>query len=338
LSFEPDYPTPIISTGARAPSAASVPDAPSVPSAAELWDLVLGPGRPLRLVLLAPATRRIALAGLLVGCFVAVSGWVRQDVAKMKRFAVALDKLEVSPPPSYLSGHAERDVMRLPTPSEPLNAFDERLVPTVAYALESLPWVDRVESLRLTFPGRLSFRLALHEPTALIEVDGQNVAISKNRRFFPAKYVGKGERGRAPVLPKIIGLDPRGDDALSLDAVLALINSLRDDGLLLSAGIQGIDVSNIGGRVDPRAPEVRLNTNSGCIIDWGRLESSGRIHPKYEDRARRLEAFLASLPKRGSEPRLSKIRSLSLRWAKTTFVLAPLPVPVPAGEVTASTR
>ena len=78
-----------------------------------------------------------------------------------------LDQLKVGAPPSYLSDRARAEVRGLHMAPGDFSAFEPRLVPTLAYALDRLPWVERVESLELRYPAQIAFRLVLHKPAAL---------------------------------------------------------------------------------------------------------------------------------------------------------------------------
>ena len=228
-----------------------------------------------------------------------------------------LDQLKVGAPPSYLSDRARAEVRGLHMAPGDFSAFEPRLVPTLAYALDRLPWVERVESLELRYPAQIAFRLVLHKPAALLDVKGRTWAVSETGALFARAYVASGEHGRAPRLPVIRGLHLKRDGRELLERSLALIARLREEGMLLQARIKALDVSNMEGRVDPRAPEIRLITDSGVVIDWGRFEDTGRLHIPFADKLQRLQTVLAT------NPELKGLKRLMLHWDKTTAEPAP---------------
>lgn len=289
--------------------------------AAPLWQ------RLLIATLSSPAVQRVTCVVGVLGAFCYGSAWVKADVAKHKRFQIPVNELKLGSPPAYLSKKTCQDIERLQLPKEYSNAFESRLIPSLAYTLEQMPWVDKVEELRLEYPNRIHFKLSLLDPSARVKVGPRSLAVASDGRRFPERYLAPKDSPGARLLPELRGWQWRFDGRPVLVQVLTLVDSLRSHGLLKRLGLVAIDIQNLKGRVDPRQSEVVLVTASGLRIDWGRLESSQGIHFSFPQKLARLKDFLD----RG--PDLKTVQSVSFRWDETIFV--PRPVPTKPAETIA---
>jgi hypothetical protein len=264
-------------------------------------------------------TRRMAFVGAFLAGFLYLSEGIKKDVYGMKRFQVPLTALKVSTPPKFLSNKATLEVQALALPCGEENgagfsAFDPRLVPTMTYVLEQLPWVEKVESLTLEYPAKIRFALSVLEPTALVRTSGNRaVAVAKEGQPFPRSYIKGVKDEGSPALPLITGLNMRKDGRDLMLSVLALIDRLREQKLLEKANIHAIDVENYSGRKDSQESEIVLVTESGMRIGWGRLEDTDRVHLSFAKKAMKLSRFL------NDGPAIGTIESLSLHWDETVF-------------------
>jgi hypothetical protein len=268
----------------------------------------------------SPDARRLGTVGVFLAIFFYVSVLVQRDVHAMKSFQVPLSALNVSPPPDFLTQQAATDVkaLALPRGGKGFTAFDERLVPTMAYVLEALPWVDKVESLRFEYPGKIRFSLSILKPLALVRSKpGVSVAVARDGRRFPRSYIKGFKDDGCSRLPLITGLKlgPSGRDLML--STLAFIQRLRDQSLLSKAKVKVIDVSNYGGRLFPKKGEIRLITETGAIIEWGRLEDTARVHVSFAKKSMKLQRFLRE------GPDMKTVTQLSLRWDEIVYTIKP---------------
>lgn len=263
-----------------------------------------------------PETRRLIVVGAFVAGFCHLSEYVQADVQKMKKFEVPLTELKVSPPPGFLSKQAAIDVqgLALPEGGKGFSVFDDRLVPTMAYVLEGLPWVDKVEFMRLEYPGKIRFGLSVLEPTALVKTkSGGTVVVAKDGRRFPRDYLKGLDAEGSSTLPLIVGLDMRRGGKDVLLSALNFVERLREQKLLKKADIKVIDVSNHKGGKDPKQSEILLINEKGTVIEWGRLEDGRRVHLSFATKSMKLQRFLKD------GPEMDEVKSLALRWHKTVY-------------------
>lgn len=276
--------------------------------------------RALRLVISSfkrPETRRVIVVSAFLLAFGHLSSYVQADVHKMKKFEVPLTELKVSPPPGFLSKQAAIDVqgLALPEGGKGFSVFDDRLVPTMAYVLEGLPWVDKVEFMRLEYPGKIRFGLSVLEPTALVKTkSGGTVVVAKDGRRFPKDYLKGLDLEGSPALPLIVGLDMRHGGKDTLLSALNFISRLREQKLLEKANIKAIDVSNHKGAKDPKQSEILLINREGSVIEWGRLEDGRRVHLSFATKSMKLQRFLED------GPSMNEVKSLALQWHETVYL------------------
>lgn len=264
-----------------------------------------------------PETRRLIVVGAFITGFCYLSEYVEADVHKMKKFEVPLTELKVSPPPGFLSKQAAIDVqgLALPEGGKGFSVFDDRLVPTMAYVLEGLPWVDKVEFMRLEYPGKIRFGLSVLEPTALVKSkSGDTVVVAKDGRRFPRDYLKGLDIEGSPTLPLIIGLDMRRGGKDVLLSALNFVERLREQKLLKEANIKVIDVSNYKGATDPKQSEILLINEKGTVIEWGRLEDGRRVHLSFATKSMKLQRFLRE------GPAMDDVKSVALRWHETVYL------------------
>jgi len=266
--------------------------------------------------------RSLGPLAMLVAVVLATSA-MRRDLARLERFHAPITRLTLGPAPSTLSSLASSELSALTLPRLTPSAFEGRLVPTLAYALTAFPWVERVQSLRLRYPNQIEFSLALREPKALLKHGQEDFALSGLGQLYPSCYVAKG--GQA--LPRILGLDLNRDGQRGLDLALALLERLEQSGLMKAAQLTALDFSNLDGRRSARASEIVLINRHGLRVDWGRLESSRRLHRPFRSKAEDLKRCL------GKNHELSGSQSLALRWQQPVYIAkAPPAEPQDAGR------
>lgn len=273
----------------------------------------------------SPDVRRLLLLGALGAGVAAASDAARARVEAWPRFEVDRAALTLTPLPPCLSDRARRDLERLPLPPRP-HAFDPQLVPFTAACLAGLPWVRQVERVDLDARGQLAFSLVAREPIArLAGVEGADGgALTRDGAVVPLDYAA-----RADALPALTGVPASGDlRARALTASIAVLADLED----LRAHVVSIDLSNLGGGIDPLASEVVLSLSSGPRVDWGRPPADGMC----VDGAAKRQA-LRTVLEGGLD--LTTVERISVRWDEVTYALrAQAPAPVVMAAAAGPTR
>lgn len=256
-------------------------------------------------VLLKPATdaelararfiRRAALhsfaAILFIGGFAWLLGALRQAVADGS--VVTTPTVVFVNRPAWMTDLVAHNLAESFRPEKPSSVFERQTLVDVNARLKANPWVSKVRSVRRAFGESAGDRIEVdcdfRTPVALVYdndsrywfVDEKGVKLPE---WFDAEQLGQilfaggkvnlriieGIRNPAPVQP---GKLWTGDDLL---AGIDLARLLQ--GLAYAEEILRINVSNYGGRIDPREAQIVLMTRHGSEIRWGTaIKRSDRI-------------------------------------------------------------
>jgi hypothetical protein len=222
----------------------------------------------------------VAVLTAAVGC-AAVWGLqlLHTDLSATPEYQVLTDSMRVEPLPWMTAAVvAELDLRALdPTFPDTFSLLDKSVAPRIAAAYESSPWIESVERIVKHDPRvdsgtpPLEVFLKFRRPAAFIEVrDGFLLVDSQGVRLpgaYGAPHVGAVDlmivRG-VTVPPPEVGRK-WDDPALAAGVRVAEAVNARQKTFKLAY----IDVSNVGGRVNPRASEVSLVTEQNTQIKWG---------------------------------------------------------------------
>lgn len=162
------------------------------------------------------------------------------------------------------------------------SVFDENIIQKIRAHYESSPWVKRVELIERRLPNDLKIKLELRKPSvAVAGAKGQYYLVSQDAVRLPGDYenlpalpyqmpIISGVRANPPVAGEIWN-DP------GLNAALQVMTHLEENKLVESLPVASIDVTNIGGRKDPRASEIILVTTGRVRIEWGRAPDTDKF-------------------------------------------------------------
>jgi hypothetical protein len=159
------------------------------------------------------------------------------------------------------------------------NIFDPAAVARVGKAFEQNPWVQRVTVVERIFPNQLRVKFEYRTPYATVRTSDGWVAIDRDRVRLPGLWQ---ERPPRMLDADLIGLPEAPEPGQtwrdpSLEAGLELAELVEQESVLAKVGVQVIDVSNIGGRVDAKKSELALLTANGCVIYWGRPSTTNKF-------------------------------------------------------------
>ena len=282
-----------------------------------LRPLLVGAGRACAALLRQPDVQRALGGAALLGAVALASHGVRRQVESWPRFSVSTRQLAAEGLPHELGPRAKADLAGLPLP-ERTSAFDPRLVGWVHACLADLPWVEGVDRVRLAAPDRIEFALRPRLPRARLGDGPDAPVVTGDGAVIPACYAADPE-----ALPRLLGVPgpsqptPRRE---ALAAGLAVLEAVRG----LPVALAAIDLSNLGGRRDPRQSEVVLRDQEGLMIEWGRAPGE-RPHLSLQRQRKALETFVQA---RAALPPVARV---SLQWDQVTYALAtPTPPGAPA--------
>lgn len=152
--------------------------------------------------------------------------------------------------------------------------FDPNLVPYVGSQVRGLPWVDELVGVEKVYPDRLRPIIRVRRPVAALKrSQGEAVLVDGDGAALPFGYYPASIGGEVPVLT---GVRPGDASAEEVREGVDIVIELVEAGLTGVCEVKEVDLSNIGGRKDPRESEIIIRTARGVTIEWGRSRRSPR--------------------------------------------------------------
>ena len=221
-----------------------------------------------RLIVLA-----ILVGLLLVGWSYAWRSW-GEPGTRGEEFAVVPEKINVTPPPSWIHADIKAEVVRSGSLAS-LSLRDPQLVDKVSRAFAGHSWVAKVRRVSKHYPARVEVELEYRRPVAMVEVTWQGAPklyfIDAQSVLLPSEDFEKEVEQKVPHYLRIFAGDvapvgrafgtPWGSERIAGAALLA--DAWQDRWKPL--GIYRILVTE-----DPNAkPMYVLETQSGTRVLWG---------------------------------------------------------------------
>ena len=301
-------------------------------------------------------TLHLSLVALLVGGMGAgyhyADQYVEQRVAFTKQSLIVVLKNR----PAWMNDFLVEQIAQIARPTAPSSAFDHKLLENTAELLSHNPWVRKVHSVRRAYTYRpgdtLEIDCEYRAPAALVKwqgfywlVDENGVRLSErfteqdvsNIQFGPDGHtrirVIEGVRHGAP---HFAGEQWPGED---LAAGMKMLDYLFDRPY--TEQILRVDVSNLDGRVDGKAPQIVLKTRFNTQIFWGRPPSENDVDAFIEvSTARKLTYLRLAYQQFGRVD--AKHQCLDIRFDRVTYPseeeTAPPAPPGKSRRTTASTH
>lgn len=187
--------------------------------------------------------------------------------------------------------------------------LNPRLVPYIAERLKADPWVRRVVRVERRYgdpSGGVRVRLEIREPYLVVERREGYFLVDRDGVRLPGQYARRPclDPG-VPVYPVrgIPGPVPVAGARWEDPGILAAVDVadvLGGYGVGGMVSTQAIDVSNIGGRVDRREPEILIWAEQGVAIRWGRPRTTEAYgEPDVRTKLQSLAMVLRQYPRLG---------------------------------------
>ncbi len=190
--------------------------------------------------------------------------------------------------PPWMSDFLAEEISRIAHPTGTHSAFDHQLLVDVTQMLRASPWIKRVSGVRRAYGessgDTIEIDCEYRAPVALVHwqdyfwlVDGEGVKLPEQFTAQQVPRIVLGSNGKMNIRiidgvhnpPVQSGQKWPGDD---LTAGLEMVKLLY--GQPYAEGIVKVDVTNFGGRVDVREPQLVLGTKYDTQIRWGRPVNS----------------------------------------------------------------
>jgi len=132
-----------------------------------------------RRTLLHPAMLFLAATVLIIGT--AIFSWERYKnrILPPARYQLTSENLQVSPQPAWTSPDLQTMILgdQRDQDYRPKSIMDTALVPTVANTLQSVGWIENIDSIRKSKHG-LDVQLTYRRPVGMVEINSMTIAPS----------------------------------------------------------------------------------------------------------------------------------------------------------------
>ena len=275
-------------------------------------------------------TLHLLLAALLIGGIGA--GYHYADRYVEERVAYTRQRMYVvlKNRPAWMNDFLVEQIAQIARPTAPSSVFDHQLLENTAERLSRNPWVRKVHSVRRAWPGdTLVIDCEYRAPAALVKwgafywlVDENGVRLSERftEQEVPSIQFGPDGHTRIRVIegvrhavPHLPGEPWPGED---LAAGMKMLDYLFDRPY--TEQILRVDVSNIDGRVDGKAPQIVLKTRFNTQVLWGRPPSENDVDAFIEvSTARKLTYLRLAYEQFGRVD--AKHQCLDIRFDRVTY-------------------
>lgn len=198
-------------------------------------------------------------------------------IMKRRQYTIESSDLRVSVAPRWARELGQDSFVELPDAKYSL--FDDSAVARVGRAIEASPWVRKVTAVDRVFPNEVRVKFEYRKPHVVVRRGEGYVVVDRDSVRLPGIYA---ERPPSELALEIVGLEgappapgTRWEDP-GLAVGMEMARVAESDPLFVRAGVVAVDVSNAGGRMDPKKSEIVLQTSSGAVILWGRPPSTPR--------------------------------------------------------------
>lgn len=275
----------------------------------------------------------LSLAVLLIGGIGAgyhyADTYVEQRVAFTRQPLIVVLKNR----PAWMNDFLVEQIAQIARPATAHSAFDHKLLEDTADSLSRNPWIRKVHSVRRAYTYRpgdtLEIDCEYRAPAALVKwqafywlVDENGVRLSErfteqdvaSIQFAPDGHTRiRVIEGVKHTPPHLAGEQWPGED---LAAGMKMLDYLFDRPY--TEQILRVNVANIGGRVDGKAPQIVLGTKYNTQILWGRPPSENDVDAFIEvSTARKLTYLRLAYEQFGRVD--AKHQCLDIRFDRVTY-------------------
>lgn len=222
----------------------------------------------------------IICVGAVCGGLVALRDYVDKRVV----FPDAPPTIVLANRPAWMSDFLAEQIAALARPVGTHSTFDRSVLQDAANLLKDNPWIRQVKQVRRAYgkkPGdTIEIDCEYRAPIALVHwkdyfwlVDAEGVKLPEQFTAdqVPRIIVGRDRKMNIRVIEGIDRPPPESGQKWSGDDLVAALEMVRVlFGKPFTEEIVKVDVTNFGGRRDPREAQVELITKYNTRIRWGR--------------------------------------------------------------------
>ena len=233
---------------------------------------------------------KLCITAIVVIVWLFLPRWTAKlpQLASQPEYQIREQQIQVTPPPRWIPEDIVDKVLARAGFHESMSLLDPRLSEKVALAFHTHPWIERLVTVKKSYPARLQVEVVYRKPVALVEVAGGGYfPIDRLGYLLPNEDFRPADQARYPIVQGVqtaplgyVG-EAWGDPAVTGAAHLA--ETLTEE---TAAGASWWDALQLKSIVVPSTIvasdtsdelQYRFKTAGGSQIDWGR--PPGTQHP-----------------------------------------------------------
>jgi hypothetical protein len=217
-----------------------------------------------------------ALVALLAICTAVVVRLVNRAGHELPMFRVDAARAELLASPDWLPSEWLDEARGAIAAHGAFSIFSDAELAGIRADLESLPWVKGVHEVERALPRTVRLAVTPRSPVASVECGGSLVLVDEESIVLP---VATFAADRIAAMPRIVRwrgefspprIGQAWNDPAVQDGVSVALTIPKFRATLPGIQVAKIDVTNSGGKVDPRESELLLVTPQNVKIKWGR--------------------------------------------------------------------
>ncbi len=253
-------------------------------------------------------------------CVIVFSIW---GVRKIWCSLTDLNIFKVSPStfsfhtPSWMNEHFSDDIKNIATLDERYGMYESNLTQKIADVYRGIVLVKKVDSIQRVFPNRLSIKLVLRKPIAIVKNGNNTYLVDDECVLLPKEYYQLQNAGYdSPCIQsnKLARLPLYGSkwNDKGVEAGIELVKFLRVNNIQNLFKIVAVDVSNVCKRRFTGKSDIVLWTENNTQIRWGC--SSLCNEPNELSNEDKLQNLLSIARIEGTN--LKQMEYVDVRWKK----------------------
>ncbi|MEZ6044731.1 MAG: hypothetical protein R3C11_03950 [Planctomycetaceae bacterium] len=218
------------------------------------------------------------------------------NLADDHRYQFTMENIYLVDRPDWVPPYFLRSV--LAQHQIPDNVLEPELARTISTWFANEPWVEKVDSVRISYPPTAMVKLSFREPVAVVQLDGRLYPIDESGVLLPQNDFAPGVLERYPVLesnrvppPLYVGRVWEDVNIKQGAKLASQLNPHWNSFDFISIRPQTVKKSLTAPEAQEE-PTFEIVSASGSIIIWGR--GPGTNHPgelSVDEKIRRLVAY-----------------------------------------------
>lgn len=244
----------------------------------------------------------LALALLIAGVhlYPSLQGWL-PNLEELPDYRCSVADIRVTTPDRWVPADLlQRIIVEAELPKE-VSLLDETLAERIATAFADNPWIEQVETVRISRQHGIEVLVTYRSPAVMVQVAGGLYPVDRHGVLLPPDDFTAADIASFPIL-RAVQQPPAGPAGSKWEQPVVqggarLADALTPGGDLSrywrAFGLQAIEPIP-GEDTDRGVTNFALLTTSGSRILWGRPPGEDELEPSAEQKLARLESYFAA--------------------------------------------